>query len=162
MSAYTSHHGNTCLNDINKNIHTFLIYDIGDCLFLIYQIDRQYQWICIFGKTMPMHPTKYNSTQLNRGSCHPQTRARTHTHTTPHNTPSMPTTRRCNSNGASAARSQQEAGDAEMVTFLNENQNLSRLQCQPCQRSRHSRRYLCGFPTLWQRWWPHFLRAKRA
>ena len=35
------------------------------------------------------HPTKYTSTQLNRGTCHPQTRVRTHTHTTPHNTPSM-------------------------------------------------------------------------
>ena len=35
------------------------------------------------------HSTKYNSTQISRDTYHPQTRARMHTHTTPHNTPSM-------------------------------------------------------------------------
>ena len=29
MSTYTPHHGNTCLDDINKNVHILLIYEIG-------------------------------------------------------------------------------------------------------------------------------------
>ena len=64
-------------------------------LFFIFQIDKQSTGGFVFSaqpqpSTKSMHhPTKYNSTQINRGICHPQTRARMHTHTTPHNTPSM-------------------------------------------------------------------------
>ena len=87
--------------------------------------------------TMPMHhPTKYSSTQLNRGTCHPQTRARTHTHTTPHNAPSMATTRESRSNGASAASSQQEAGASldvgstpEAINVDDEDNNQTQALC---------------------------------
>ena len=86
------------------------------------------------------HPTKYNSTQLNRGTWHPQTRARTRTHTTPHNTPSMtcsrfgPTRGRRSVSSAvldrdfstagrliKGSRSSLSAACAEMVVFINGN-----------------------------------------
>ena len=41
MSTYTPHHDKTCLNNINKNTHTFLIDEIGHFSVNICQVDRQ-------------------------------------------------------------------------------------------------------------------------
>ena len=50
----------------------------------------------------------------------------------------MPTTRGSSSNGGSAARSQQEAGDAEMATFLNENQDHIPMPAPSTEQALHS------------------------